>query len=318
MIAILRKELADYFTSVRFIVLFLLVLLASAGGLYAAYQGIRQAITDTNAVTGSGFVFLRLFTSSGETLPPLTFFLTLFVPIIGIALGFDAINSERSGGTLSRILSQPVYRDNIISAKFLAGVVILTIMVSTSVLIVAGYGLKMIGVPPSAEEIIRLFIYLVLTVIYGAFWIGLAVLFSVLFRRVAASLLISIVLWLFFSIFISMITVGVADAMAPTTSGTMAAAIRNAQLQQMLMRFSPNSLFGEASLLILHPVLLETTMGIIGALASGQAANMIASPLSLGQSLIIIWPHLVTLISLCVVCFAVSYVVFMRQEIRAT
>ncbi len=104
MIAILRKELSDYFNSVRFIVLFLLVLLASAGGLYAAYQGIRAAIS-SSAATGTGFVFLRLFTSSGETLPPLIVFLGLFIPIIGIALGFDAINSERSVGTLSRILA---------------------------------------------------------------------------------------------------------------------------------------------------------------------------------------------------------------------
>ena len=36
MITILRKELADYFTSIRCFILFLLVLLASAGGLYAA------------------------------------------------------------------------------------------------------------------------------------------------------------------------------------------------------------------------------------------------------------------------------------------
>ena len=109
MITILQKELADYFSSIRFIVLFILVLLASAAGLYASFQGIRTANLP------EGFVFLGLFTTSGEAIPSLINLITLLVPIIGIALGFDAINSERSGGTLSRILSQPVYRDDVIN-----------------------------------------------------------------------------------------------------------------------------------------------------------------------------------------------------------
>ena len=38
MITILRKELADYFTSIRCFILFILVILASAAGIYAAYR----------------------------------------------------------------------------------------------------------------------------------------------------------------------------------------------------------------------------------------------------------------------------------------
>ncbi|MBI4266969.1 MAG: ABC transporter permease subunit [Chloroflexi bacterium] len=314
MIAILRKELADYFTSVRFIVLFLLVLLASFGGLYAAYQGIRQAIFESGAIAGRSFVFLRLFTSSGELIPSFIAFINLFIPIIGIALGFDAINSERSGGTLSRILSQPVYRDSVINGKFLAGIATLTIMVSTTVLLVSGYGLRMIGVPPTAEEIIRLFIYLVLTIIFGAFWMGLAMLFSVIFRRIAASLLVAIAVWLLFSFFMPILMPAVANALAPVSStSTQAALIRNAELTQTLMRFSPVTLFMEATTVLLLPAVRS-----LGIITMSQAAHMLPNPLSLGQSLIIIWPHLVTLISLGLICFAVSYVLFMKQEIRAT
>ena len=43
MTAILRKELADYFTSIRFVVLFVLVFFVSAAGLVASSQGIRGA-----------------------------------------------------------------------------------------------------------------------------------------------------------------------------------------------------------------------------------------------------------------------------------
>ncbi len=307
MLTIFRKELADYFTSIRIFILFLLVFLASAAGLYASFQGIRGSGTET------GFVFLKLFTTSGEAIPSLVTFIALFVPIIGIALGFDAINSERSSGTLSRLLSQPVYRDNVINGKFLAGIITLSIMIATAILIVSGFGLRIIGVPPNPEEIIRISLFLILTIIYGAFWMGLSILFSVVFRRIATSLLSSLAFWLFFSIFILLIAPPIANALASTASGTPEAIIRNAELHQMILRFSPNILFQEATTVLLLP--LVRSLGIV---TLGEVAYMLSNPLSLGQSMLIIWPHLTGLVSLTAICFAASYVLFMRQEIRAT
>ena len=309
MITILQKELADYFTSIRIIILFILILFASAAGLYAAFQGIR----DTSLP--EGFVFLGLFTTSGNVLPSLIGLLALLIPIIGIALGFDAINSERSGGTLSRILSQPVYRDNLINGKFLAGIITLSLMVAATLLIVFGYGMRLIGVTPTAEEALRLFIYFIFSVIYGAFWVGLAMLFSVIFRRIATSLLTSIGIWLLFSFFILMIAPAIANTLAPTADASSAEVIRNVELQQMIMRFSPNTLFSEATTALLLPKLGASLMVIA---LSPAAAFMLPNPLSLGQSIILIWPQLTTLVALSAICFAVSYVVFMRQEIRAT
>jgi len=307
MVAVLRKELADYFTSIRFITLFLLVFFVSAAGLVAASQGIRSANLP------EGIVFLGLFTTSGTVIPSFTYLVSLLVPIIGIALGFDAINSERTGGTLSRILAQPVFRDSVINGKFLAGVFTLSVMIATMVLLVSGYGLSMIGVPPTAEEVIRLFFYLFMTIIYGAFWMGLAILFSISFRRVAASLLSSLALWLFFSIFILLIAPGIANALAPVGDGTQAELIRNAEVQRMITRISPNILFQESTTVLLVPVVRS-----LGMVSSSVAAYMVPNPLSMGQSILLVWPHLVSLVSLSAVCFGISYILFMRQEIRAT
>ena len=294
MLTIFRKELSDYFTSIRILILFLLVFGASAAGLFASYQGIRGVGTET------GFVFLKLFTTSGEAIPSLTTFIALFVPIIGIALGFDAINSERSSGTLSRLLTQPIYRDNIINAKFLAGIATLSIMILATILIVSGYGLRMIGVAPNAEEIIRLFLYFVLTVIYGAFWMGLAILFSVLFRKIATSLLSSVALWLFFGFFwVSLIVPAIAKTI---------------DVSLMLQRISPHTLFGEATTVLLLPIWRGA-----GLLTAGEELSyMLFNPLALSQSMLLVWPHITGLIGLTAICFAVSYVLFMRQEIRAT
>jgi ABC-2 type transport system permease protein len=309
MFAIVRKELADYVTSVRFIASFLLVIVVSVTGLVAASQGIRAANLP------EGIVFLGLFTTAGTTIPvpSLTYLVALLVPIIGIAMGFDAINSERAGGTLSRVLAQPVFRDSVINGKFLAGVVALAIMIGTMLLLVAGYGLSMIGVPPTPEEIIRLFGYFAMTIVYGAFWMGLAILFSIIFRRVAASLLFSLALWMFFSIFILLIAPGIANVLVPTADGAQAELIRNVELQRMITRFSPNILFQEATTVLLVPLVRS-----LGMVSASQAAYMVPNPLSLGQSLLLIWPHITSLISLSAVCFAASYILFMRQEIRAT
>jgi ABC-2 type transport system permease protein len=298
MLTILRKELADYFNSVRCLVLFLLVFVASAVAIYAAQQGIFEASTDP------GPVFIKLFTTS-EGLPSLTVCIALLVPLIGIALGFDVINGERSGGTLNRILSQPIYRDSVINGKFLAGLTTLAIMVGAIILIVGGFGLRMIGVPPGPEEIVRLFIYFLSAVIYGAFWMGLAILFSVLFRSVAVSLLFPMVIWILFGIPASLFNPYV-NFFVPAVSDSIG-------VQLMVARINPYFLFEEATEVLLIPVWRG-----YGLLTSSSTSSMLANPLSLDQSLLIVWPQLTVLIALTAVCFAVSYVVFMRQEIRST
>ena len=297
MTAIMRKELADYFASLRCWILFVLVFLVSALALYSA----------RSVLPGSGtadFTFLRLYTSELPGVPFsfllnfINFMALFFVPVIGIVLGFDAINRERSGGTLSRIMSQPVYRDSVINGKFLAALTILSIMMTTAVLLVGGYGLRMIGVPPTAEEIIRLFVYLVAMIIFGAFWIGLSILFSILFRSLATSIICAIALWLFFSFGMLIIALGVGQ------SGDMF---------QTVLRLSPNWLFGQASSALLQPVVRT-----LGTLTEAQMTYMIPNPLSFGQSMLLAWPNFTSLVSLSVICFGISYVLFMRQEIRAT
>jgi ABC-2 type transport system permease protein len=313
LIAVFWKELADHFTSKRFVILFLLVYLAGIATIYVAAQTIRTGISDTTE-----FVFLRLFIVSGENLPfSFPFFLSLFIPIVGIALGFDAINSERNSGNLSRVLSQPVYRDSLINGKFLSGLFTLSILIISIVLVVGGMGLRMIGVPPTAEEVLRLFAFIFLSIVYGAFWMSLSVLFSIIFRRTATSALASIALWIFLFFFLSMIAGSIASAMVPIDQKSSAELLaQNDTIYRTISRVSPGTLYGEATQVLLMPELgnASTTLMLI----SIYTAGLIPGSLSLDQSLIIVWPQIISLIALTAVCFALSYIKFMREEIRST
>ena len=324
LITVFWKELSDNFASWRFIILFALVLLAGVSAIYVAAENIREAVTEASkspfaATETIRFVFLKLYTTSGQVIPfSFLAFIVFFVPIVGIALGFDAINSEKNSGTLSRLLSQPIYRDAVINGKFLAGVVTLSIMLVSIVLLVAGIGLIRIGVPPSSEEILRLMAFLGIGIVYGAFWLGLAMLFSIFFQRVATSALASIAVWIFFIFFMSMLAGLVANVVVPVDDqSSQQELLRNAEVYITAMRISPIMLFSQATSVLLVPA--ARTMGqLLQIEISEAAARMLPNPLPLGQSVVMVLPHLITLMALTVVCFAISYIKFMREEIRST
>lgn len=291
LLTVFHKELADIFTSWRFIILFLIVFAVGVFAVYIDAQYIRQEVTETQ------FIFLQLFTTSGQAFPLFIYFIAFFIPIVGIVLGFDAINSEQNSGTLSRLLSQPIYRDSVINGKFLAGAVTIAIMLLSLVMLVTGIGLRIIGVPPTSEEAVRLMSFLIISIVYGAFWLGIAMIFSIFFRRVATSALASIAVWLFcifLFIFPFLVQVG------------------QGQFGLIIMHISPITLFWQVVTILLVPG-ARTLAQIV------QSRVMVpTSALSIGQSLLIVWPYLMGLVMLTVVCFAISYIKFMRQEIRST
>ena len=310
--AIYRKEVADHLSGYRFTILVALVVLAGLASIYVAAQTIRDTLTSAGA--NDPFVFLRLFTTGGSSLPPFTFFVGFLGPLLGIALGFDAINGERNRGTLSRLVSQPIHRDAVINGKFLAGVWVISLMILALGLLVGGLGLQLIGVPPTLEEFLRLAAFFAVTIVYVGFWMSLSILFSTVLRQTVASALASLAVWLFFSIFAGLLFGLVADAVAPVRDPQdPEQVLANTVWQNNLNRLSPTLLYSEAVQTLLNPevralgpLLLEQVIGAVP-----------GAPLPLGQSLLLIWPHLTALAALMVICFGLAYVSFMRQEVRS-
>lgn len=299
--------MADHVRSKRLIIVLALVWLTSFASLSGALSGIRAAVSE-----GTEFIFLYLFTSSGNSIPSFLSFIALLGPFVGLTLGFDAINSERSRGTINRLLAQPIYRDAVINGKFLAGSSVIAIMVFSMGFLFSAIGFLSIGIPPSGEEIARIFVFLLFTCFYIMFWLALSILFSVVCKHAATSALLTIAIWLFFAIFMSLLASIIANALYPLDGvGAMTNSIGNYTTDLNLNRLSPYYLYSEATSTILNPNIRS-----INVVTMDQLVGAVAGHLPFGQSLLLVWPHLTGLVALTMICFAVSYVLFMRQEVR--
>ncbi len=305
--AVVAKEMADYLTSSRMLILELLTVLTAAGTVFSAAQELRD-----NAAQSS-FLFLQLFTVARDPVPAFVGFLAFLVPLIAIALAFDSVNGEFNQRTLSRVLAQPIYRDALLLGKFLAGLFTLALTLAAIWLLTMGLGVLRLGVPPSGEEVLRSLLFLVVTIFYGGVWLALGMLFSIVFRQPATAALGAIAVWLFFTIFWGIIAGLLAQVLRPIRGGLPTEILAQAQMELALDRLSPNTLFAEATIALLNPAV--RSLGIV--LPFQLEGAVMGTPLPLGQSLLLIWPHLTGLVAATLLLFVIGYVLFQRREIRA-
>lgn len=306
---IVRKEVSDHVRSWRFLILIGIIALTCMGSLYTALTNIGAAIKP-NDPDGS-FLFLKLFTVSDGTLPSFTVFVSFLGPLLGIALGFDAINSEQNKGILKPYFTQPspglfdqcqICRcfDRHRSHAFRSGI--------------SGDGLRadQHRYSSNCRRIFTVIVFILISICYVAFWLNLSIFFSIKFRQAATSALACVAIWLFFSIFYNMIINLIGKAISPSEMATTYQMIGYQRFMLNLLRFAPSMLFNEATTTLLMP-----SVRSLGPLTMEQVHGAIPSPLPLGQSLLIVWPQLTGLIAATVICFALSYGSFMRKEIRS-
>ena len=304
--AIFWKELSDHFGRRRFI---LVLGLFALGIVWATFLDKDEVIRN-----GTGFFYLDIFTTTSGVPISLHSFISFFGPIIGITLGFDAINSERTQGTLSRILAQPVYRDAVFNGKFLAGMATLTIVVVSMGISAVGVSMWRFGIPPEGQEMFRLVGFGLLTVVYLAFWLALAMTASIYLRNAVASALASIGTWIAVSFFIGLAATAIADRVVPEIRDNEEA-IRHFDVELWAGRVSPARLFSESTGILLDPI-GGRVLNIFN-VAPERLEGLLISPVSAAQSLQLVWPHIVVMVAMVAFLLAISYIRFMREEIRA-
>jgi ABC-2 type transport system permease protein len=316
-----RKEFADLILSFRFLIVIGILGLAAGAAVYATAGQLRQpGIADAASKVPSLFLILFAPPSSvaPANLPSFIFLFSFLGPLLGIALGFDAIAGERADGTLPRLLSQPIHRDDVINGKFVAGLAVVGLAFGGIMLVMAAVGIIQLGVIPNPESILRLMIWWVVAIVYVGFWLAFALLCSVLLRRAAASALTSIAVWLVLTLFAFVLVGIVAGFLAPApTDASQAQTIANLNMQELLARLSPSTLFTESTQVILDPSVRTLSYVTTVLQLQNPSSGAIPTLMTVDQSLLVIWPQVVALIALTVIAFAGAYIAFMRQEVRA-
>ena len=254
------KELADHLESIRFVVLLIVIGIAAIVPMYFISTDISAAAPQ---VAGQPALFLVLFIGGSDQVGgvPMIALAALLVPLVGIAFGFDGINSERAQGTLSRLLAQPIHRDDVINGKFVAGIAVIALMLTALV----GFGT----------------------------WFGLT-----LFGQFLLPL--------------------IANFLFPATTTTLGPyAYASTQSASLFLRISPAVLYDD----IVRAVMNPSTTSVLGFGNIGQAISnaerVQTSLLTLDQSILLVWPQIVVLTALTTAMFALAYVLFLRQEVRA-
>jgi ABC-2 type transport system permease protein len=323
-LVIARKEFGDHILSARFLVLVLIVGLAAVVPLFLAANQLRERASESSSASA---VFLALFTLGSEQIAILRVdaFVGIVAPLLGIAFAFDAVNGERSDGTLPRLLSQPIHRDDVINGKFVAGLAVITLVLVSIVLLISGVGIFRLGIVPTLNEVLRIVLWLVVTLVYVGFWLALGLLLSVAVRRAATSALLGFGTWILVTVFGGLIVGLIAGVIAPAAGG-VEEQLSSIQTQQAITRVLPHTLYREATTSILFPFdqVTAAVSGVgnftptsIDQLGQATDPRRIPSLLSLDQSLLLVWPQMVGLVALTVICFAAAYILFMRQEVRA-
>ncbi|MDR2302420.1 MAG: ABC transporter permease [Deltaproteobacteria bacterium] len=319
---IMFKELSDHFSSVRFMILLAAVFMVALLGIYLAGQGVRNLLSEGGGAYLEGRSFLALFTAPGAFMSLLAF-MALFGPMVGLVLGFDAINRERNQGTLSKILSQPIYRDEVILGKYLAGLITVAILFTALMVLLVGLGLMGVGLVPTVDEVLRLGAFLILSIIYVGFWLGLALLLSIVFRSVATSALAAAALWILMSFFVPVLGQAVAESVVAVEDVRSPRAEELAaydRVSRIAALASPPALFSEASTILLDPTHRGSSQALRLSTMSRldqYLLNRFQGVLSINQSLVLVTPDLLALLAFYVGTFLLSYLAFVRQEVRS-
>ena len=334
---IARKELIDIVRSRRFLmlegVLLLLLFVATySSGSGGSFMGFITPRTPGGGQTSS---FLR---ASGSGFQGIISFIG---PILGIALAAGVITGEREKGTMKMLLSQPIFRDNVLNGKFLA--IASTIVLATVLAYVffMGVGIVALGVTPSMDEALRLLLITVFSTLYTLAFASIALLISVMFRRTTTAVIVALSVFVLFTFALSLISYPIAAAViGPAPQATFVeqvverrmpdGTVRNittqvpsqgyrealseySQKQQGIMNtiqsISPNYHISRIN------TFLETLRNPSQSFSIGSSGSQTTSTTySLAEGLQLLGVNIIALSLYLVIPFIASYITFTRQE----
>jgi len=293
-----RKEIIDVLRSKRFIALISLFIIFYIAGLSFIFTMGSENIGRRPII----FLFSNLFNSLG-----------FIAPLIGVVIGFDAISGERERGTLKILLSQPIYRDDIVNGKILAFITVISLSILAATSISMGLFTSFINI--SLDDILRILLIAVFAILLSIAYYSISLFFSIHFRKTTHSALASISLWIGLTLILPILANIIAySIVGPPPQINPGMAVQPKQRfrifreywnrYQAVVRsinfFSLNYHFN-----VIARRLLSTSIII-----TGQSERSIGIIDSLSQSSV----NISILVMVPIVFFLLSYIIFVRKE----
>ena len=318
-----QKEISDHVTGRRFILILLITCIvlgvAAANGVIS-YNNALESYKNGE----SGYLFmpsiLRAFNQITNSIG-----LDGLGAIIGIAIGFDLITGERESRSLKTILSQPLYRDELINGKAIGGIITLAIITFVGFMTIFAIFL-IISIVPSLEEILLIGVIWLLTLLYMITFFSMALMASVLAKTSSWALIISLII-LFIMMYIIPVGGGEFGAYLLGSEPAENGYGSNSQLQKAYEQkesdirdffnmLSTKSVYNDINTPITNPSLyIIREIGSLEYSLNPDIAEGIEKP-SLLRIIGDKWMKIIFFTMWPVLIFGIAYVKFMRMDLR--
>jgi ABC-2 type transport system permease protein len=116
--------------------------------------------------------------------------INLLGALVTVVYGFNSINKERTEGSLKVMLSYPIFRDQVMLGKLLAGLFIVSIVTIVSFALSLGVFLWFSNILLNPDMILRFSIFTLLTILLLSSWLGLSMFLSQVFKDPKTTLLV--------------------------------------------------------------------------------------------------------------------------------
>lgn len=196
---IAAKEFRDHMGSRRFLGIFAVMLLLAAVGMISGAGMYQTALEKYNAAqqTVSG----DADSASGWSTPSCPSVMEVFHAVgyismtlwafLGIAMGFDLVTREKESRSLKILLSHPLYRDEVITGKFLGGVAAIAVGIGIMTLFCLSV-LLIFGIVLRPDEMVRVALFGLFTFLLIVSFFVIAFFFSTVSETSGSALVLSL------------------------------------------------------------------------------------------------------------------------------
>lgn len=126
-----------------------------------------------------------------QVFQPYSLLLGFLGMVLGIAMGFDQITKEKKSGSLKSVLSAPVYRDSLINGKAIGSMASLAAAVGIMFLVTIAIML-FYGVVPGLDDLLRIGLFFIASILYCTAFFAIAILTSAVSRNSAMAVILAI------------------------------------------------------------------------------------------------------------------------------